>query len=197
METNYRRCVNFVLEREGGYVNDPDDPGGATNMGVTIATLGAWLGRPATVGDVQRLKRSEAERIYHKRYWTAASCPELPAGVDLLVMDACVLSGIEPALNFLRRQLGLPAKMQVRTRSGSTVYPKTDKHLLAMEREQILQHAQAACMPALIMGVSERRRDFYRSLSTFSKYGRGWLRRVDAAQSTAMHLWATDLVAVD
>jgi lysozyme family protein len=39
--------------------------------------------------------------------------------------------------------------------------------------------------------VSERRRDFYRSLSTFKKFGRGWLNRVDMAQTLAMHLWAT------
>lgn len=190
MEKNYRRCVNFVLEREGGYVNHPDDPGGATNMGITIKTLGAWRGRTATEAEVKRLTRAEAERIYHARYWTAASCHELPAGIDLLVMDACVLSGVDPALNFLRSQLGMPVKRK----NAKKVFPKTDKHLLAFERGPLVKRAEASCRVAVIMGVSQRRRDFYRSLSTFATFGKGWLRRVEAAQTTAIHLWATELV---
>ena len=49
-EQNFGACLDFVFEREGGYVDDPHDPGGATNMGITLATLAAWRGREVTQG---------------------------------------------------------------------------------------------------------------------------------------------------
>ncbi len=193
MEKNYRPIIEFVLAREAGFVDDPDDPGGATNMGITIATLGAWRGGNATVAEVRSLTRHEAELIYHRNYWTAAGCPDLPAGVDLVVMDACVMSGIEPSLNFLRRQLGLAVKL----RNAHKLYPKTEKHLRVFEQQRLQERLHFACMPAVVAGVSERRRDFYRSLGTFTKFGKGWLKRVDMAQRLAMHLWATQSLTPD
>ena len=106
MDRNYEACIDFVLDREGGYVDDPADPGGATNLGITIAVLAAWRGKKVTKDDVQRLTRHEAEQIYRRNYWHAALCEHLPDGVDLLVFDAAVNMGIAPALNLLRAQTG-------------------------------------------------------------------------------------------
>jgi lysozyme family protein len=191
MEENFVRVIEFVLEREAAYVNHPEDPGGATNMGITQATLGRWRGHDVTEAAVQRLTRQEAVQIYHQKYWSAASCPALPAGVDLLVMDACVLSGVDPALNFLRAHLGLAVKLRV-----NKVYRATEKHLLPLERQKLLDRLEGACLPAVLAGVSERRRAFYRSLDTFDTFGKGWLRRVDAAQLLAMRLWAEQSLAL-
>ena len=52
---NLDACLDFVFEREGGYVDDPDDPGGATNMGITLATLAAWRGREVSKAEVRAL----------------------------------------------------------------------------------------------------------------------------------------------
>ena len=57
-----------IVRREGGFVNDPDDPGGATKYGVTIHTLRALRG-PATVADVQALTEAEAIVIFKSQYF--------------------------------------------------------------------------------------------------------------------------------
>lgn len=193
MEDNFPRIIDFVLAREGGYVNHPKDPGGATNMGITIATLRAWRRHPVSEADVRRLGRAEAVMIYHRNYWAAARCADLPAGIDLLVMDAAVLSGPEPALSFLRGQLGLP----LRRRNSNGVFAKLLEPERTLQHQRLLQSLKGACMPGLIAGVSQRRRDFYRSLSTFGTFGRNWLKRVELAQNLAMHLWATQPRAAD
>ncbi len=72
-----------IVAREGGYVNDPDDPGGATNYGVTLATL-QRLGIDKTgdgrvdVADVRALTRADAERIFVEHYFRRPRLAELP-----------------------------------------------------------------------------------------------------------------------
>lgn len=61
--------INRLLEREGGYVNHPDDRGGPTNFGITQATLSAWRGKPVTAFQVQTMQREEARLIYKDRYF--------------------------------------------------------------------------------------------------------------------------------
>jgi len=60
--------IDSILDREGGYVNNPADRGGPTNYGITQATLSAWRGWPASISDVQNLKRQEAVEIYEAKY---------------------------------------------------------------------------------------------------------------------------------
>ncbi len=57
MRSNFDRALPLVLKHEGGYVDHPRDPGGATNLGVTIGTLSGWLGRKATKAEVRALTR--------------------------------------------------------------------------------------------------------------------------------------------
>lgn len=90
---NYSGCIAFVLKWEGGYVDHPRDPGGATNRGITIHTLRRWRGRPVTKADVRNLSLSETHAIYRKNYWDAVAGDSLPAGVDLAVFDYGVNSG--------------------------------------------------------------------------------------------------------
>ncbi len=77
---NFERALALVLKHEGGYVDHPADPGGATNRGVTRATLAAWRGRPVSKAEVRALTRLEASAIYRKNYWDAVRADELPAG---------------------------------------------------------------------------------------------------------------------
>ncbi len=67
--------IDDVLRREGGYVNHPDDRGGPTNYGITQATLSEYLGRPATIADVQNLAVSTARQIYRNQYAPSDSIP--------------------------------------------------------------------------------------------------------------------------
>lgn len=93
MRDNFDRIFPLVIRHEGGYVDHPRDPGGATNLGVTIGTLSGWLGRPATKAEVRALTVAKVAPIYRKNYWDACRCDELPSGVDYVVFDPAVNSG--------------------------------------------------------------------------------------------------------
>jgi lysozyme family protein len=90
--------TNEILRREGGYVNDPDDPGGATKYGVTVHTmrrLGMDLNRDGHVGavDVKALKLSQAADIYKKHYFFVPKINQLPHALQASVYDMQVNAG--------------------------------------------------------------------------------------------------------
>jgi len=58
----FETCLPIILASEGDFVDDPADPGGATNLGITLATLCSWLGRSASVADVEALTRPRSRR---------------------------------------------------------------------------------------------------------------------------------------
>lgn len=94
MSDRFTICLPITLAHEGGYVDHPKDPGGATNLGVTFKTLQAWRGKPITKDDVRRLTRKDVEPIYRSNYWNAANCDGYRPGADLCVFDAAVNSGV-------------------------------------------------------------------------------------------------------
>ncbi len=101
-----RKLAEAIVRREGGYVNDPDDPGGATNFGVTIHTLRRL--RPDQqigVEDVRRLTREEAIEIYIEHYFTRPRIAELPEPLWATVFDMYVNAGAN-AVRILQRLLG-------------------------------------------------------------------------------------------
>lgn len=75
-------------------MNHPRDPGGATNWGITLATLAAHRGRAVGVEGVRALSRDEARAIYRKKYWQPIRGDAIPAGIDLATMDPAVNSGV-------------------------------------------------------------------------------------------------------
>ena len=99
-----------IIAREGGYVNDPDDPGGATKYGVTIGTmrrLGLDIDGDGRVSadDVRKLDRETAERIYLEHYFDRPRIAELPACVRASVFDMYVNAGTN-AVKILQELLG-------------------------------------------------------------------------------------------
>lgn len=104
--SNFDACLAFTLKYEGGFVDHPSDPGGATNMGITIGTLSAWRGRKVSKADVRALTKGEAATIYRKRYWDAVRGDVRPAGLDLVLFDYGVNSGPAAALKQLDRVSG-------------------------------------------------------------------------------------------
>lgn len=109
MNGKFEPALAFTLAYEGGYVDHPADPGGATNMGITIRTLGNWRGRPVTKADVRALSKEEAAKIYRANYWNKAGCDGLASGVDLCTFDVAVNSGPRRALAWLPLAVGKPA----------------------------------------------------------------------------------------
>lgn len=113
MKANFDACLRFVLQYEGGYVDDPRDPGGATNLGVTKDTLETWRRRPVTKAEVRALTRDEAAAIYRKLYWDAIGGDILPAGVDLIAFDIAVNMGAGRARQWLGASHGLPPRKRM------------------------------------------------------------------------------------
>lgn len=103
-----------VIAREGGYVNHPADRGGPTNLGITIGALSEWLGRPATVAEVQALTEAEARAIYTQRYVVGPGLHRIEdEALRAVLVDDAVLSGPEAAVKTLQRSLGVPADGQL------------------------------------------------------------------------------------
>ena len=86
-------AIQFVLEREGGYVNDPADPGGETNMGISK--------RAYPNEDIKNLTVERAKALYYRDYWLAAGCDQFTPPLDLIVLDTAVNMGVGRAKQFL------------------------------------------------------------------------------------------------
>lgn len=111
-QNNFDACLQVTLQEEGGYVNNPRDPGGPTNAGITIATLTHEMGRKATIEDVRNLTRTpegkaHVRSIYHDKFWNLIDGDALPRGVDMMLFDICVNSGPGRALPWGRETLPL------------------------------------------------------------------------------------------
>jgi lysozyme family protein len=106
----FAECVAIVLGHEGGFVNHPSDPGGATNRGITLRTLRDWRGDDTlTADDVRNMTEAEAREIYLARYWNPVRGEDLPPGVDLAVFDWAVLGGVGRSARHLQEALGVTA----------------------------------------------------------------------------------------
>lgn len=99
---NFERAVKLVLKHEGGYINHPNDPGGPTNFGITLATYRKHVNPAADADDVRRMNIEHAKAIYRKSYWNALGCDQLPSGVDYAIFDYGVNSGTGRAYRVLR-----------------------------------------------------------------------------------------------
>jgi lysozyme family protein len=163
--SSYDEALRRVLAHEGGYTNDPSDPGGPTNFGITIFDYRKYVKPGATAADVRAMKADEAKAIYRKRYWDALACDALPSGVDYAVFDYGVNSGVGRAGKVLCRCLGLPED--------------------AAEAQTTAAAAAADCKK-LIVAICDERLSFLRSLKTWGVFGRGWGARVAEVKAAAL-----------
>lgn len=167
---NFSNCLRAVLCHEGGFVDHPRDPGGATNLGITRATLARWRGRPVSRAEVRALTRAEATKIYRALYWDEIAGDALPPGVDLAVFDYCVNSGVGRATRTLQSVAGIDADGRI----GKLTLAAVD----------------VAEPFFLITSYCRRRLAFLEGLRSFAIFGRGWRRRVYETQALALAMSA-------
>jgi len=103
MKENFDHCLEKLLAvgREGGFSNNPKDPGGITNHGVTKRVWEAWVGHPVTEQDMRSLTVAQVAPLYRKKYWDAVKADDLPAGLDHCVFDCAVNGGVSRANGLL------------------------------------------------------------------------------------------------
>ena len=147
--SRFTDCFAHVVGLEGGYSNDPHDPGGETMYGITRRDHpSAFADGPPSL--------EVAQRIYENEYWRAAGCDRLPVPYDLLVFDAAVNQGIYPAVSMMQKALGV-------TPDGR-VGPVTIAACQTASAEG----------PALCLAERALR---YSQTNGFARYGKGWLKR--------------------
>jgi lysozyme family protein len=161
-------ALDIVLQHEGGFSNHSRDPGGMTNLGITRRTLESWLGRLPSEAEMRGLTREAVAPIYRKNYWDALRCDELPPALALCVFDFGVNAGPARAARLLQGVVG--------TAVDGKIGPAT------------IAAAKSFGVPTLVRAYQDGRRTYYRGLSTFNTFGKGWLRRVDAVETAALRL---------
>lgn len=163
-----------IVAREGGFVDDPDDPGGATNHGVTVGTmrsLGLDLDGNGRVdaADVRQLDRAQAARIYVEHYFRRPRLDRLPQAVQASVFDMQVNAGAN-AVKILQR---LVSRMGFACADDGVVGPKT----------QAAASAAAAAAPAhLADAYGIARRNYYYALADARPASRKFARRQDGGK---------------
>lgn len=170
-------ALAHVLEMEGGFSDDPHGPGGPTSKGITLAVYARFKGvtvdatsRARLIGELKRIPDDTVRTIYRQRYWQPAQCAAMPPALALFHFDAAVNHGVAGSARLLQTALGV----------------ESDGEIGPLTRAAI----DAARMPDLIAAYAEVRRQRYRALPHFWRFGRGWLRRVDATSKRALALAA-------
>lgn len=145
----FERAVNFVMDLEGGYTNDPQDHGGETRWGITK--------RDHPEIDIPTLTRDQAAEIYRKAYWNICKCDQLPSGINLLVFDCAVNQGTDKAARLLQRSL--------KVEEDGVIGPET-------------LNAAKEAGSSLVAELAAQRMLAYGSIPQFTRYGLGWSRRL-------------------
>lgn len=99
----FSKCLEIVLGHEGGFANNPNDPGGPTNKGITLKTFRQFFGPINTVADLEHISENEVRQIYMEGYWKKVWGDDLPNGIDLVAFDAAVHSGPSRSIQFIQR----------------------------------------------------------------------------------------------
>jgi lysozyme family protein len=176
MRTSLPAALAHVLRWEGGWADDPADPGGCTKYGITLAT---WRdhGHPrATCAGLRNITKAEAQAIYTATYWAQIQGDPLPAGVDLIVFDQAVNAGPVRAVRLLQQAVGavVDGDLGPKTRAAATI---AVVRYGAAQTIQDLTHARLA----YYRGLAMRSRKLKRFLG-------GWTNRTLAAQVAALAL---------
>lgn len=157
MQFNFDASMAEVFRHEGGYANDPHDPGGETNMGISK--------RSYPNENIKGMTRDRAKAIYRRDFWNAVSGDSLPAGLDLVAFDPAVNSGVSRGAKWLQQALGVKADGKIGPNTIAT--------------------AKAAKAEAVIDRACDLRLAWLRTLPTWSRYGKGWTSRVESIRDVA------------
>lgn len=170
MKDNWEQCFALMLKSEGGYTNNPHDPGGMTNLGVTHIDWAKWIGHEPTEDEMRALTPKDVMPLYKAWYWDKVMGDSLPYGVDYAVFDFGVNSGVARSVHYLQFLVGA-------TEDG-VMGPQT---LAAVLKQDAGRLAAQLC---------EKRLEFLQSLKTWVFFGKGWGARVASVSETAQKMAA-------
>jgi len=174
-KADFARSLVRVLVYEGGKVDNPRDPGGRTNFGITQKTYTAWLASKGQDSvDVYKIPIADRDSIYETEYWDRIRGDDMPTGLDLVVFDAAVNSGVGQAGKWLQQALG-PSYGGLRD---------------GVIGKQTLQAvAGVNDLDSLISAYCSRRLATLQRLKTWNTFGKGWHARIANVQKAGI-AWA-------
>lgn len=180
-----------IVAREGGFVNDPDDPGGATKYGVTIHTmrrLGLDLDHDGDVdvADVRALTKRDAERIFIDHYFHKPGIARLPEQLQASVFDMYVNAGGN-AVRILQRLLN---DMGQSVTVDGALGPKTAEaaHRAAQAAPDHIADAYGIARRNYYFALADRRRASRKYARTRAGGKGGWIRRAETFISPKYHM---------
>ena len=176
MNSNFENVLALVLKDEGGFSNDPRDPGGMTNLGVTKRVWEGFVGHAVDEAAMRALTPADVTPLYRQNYWNRVHGDDLPAGVDYAVMDFAVNSGTSRAAKTLQRACGV-------TDDGA-IGPAT------------LAAVNSADPLTLIDAVCDERLAFLQTLPSFPTFGHGWTSRVQRVKTASKQMQQSPGVGV-
>jgi lysozyme family protein len=175
---DFERCFRFTLGREGGFVDDPRDAGGATNHGISLRyakskgrVLDLDHDGDVDVDDIRLITPAVARTMYMADFWRPMRGDALPGPLGLVVFDSAVLCGPGRASRWLQTAAGVPA--------DGSIGPIT---LAAVARRDRAE---------LIADILLLRNVHLHQVPSFDEHGKGWLRRV-MYLAMAAGVWAAE-----
>jgi lysozyme family protein len=147
---DFNKACDRLLLIEGGYSNDPTDPGGETNWGISKRSY------PSI--DIRNLTRDGAKAIYYRDFWSKIGADVLPFGIVFQLFDFAVNSGIDTTVRALQRAIGVA----------------DDGHWGPVSATALRNISESD----LIMVVIAERLDFMRKLKNWPNAGKGWAGRI-------------------
>ena len=171
----YSTCLAFVLAQEGGWSDNPADPGGATTRGITLATFRQHGHPDATADDLHEISDEEVSSIYRAGYWQPVHGDDLPAGLDVCIFDFGVNAGPGTAVRLLQECMGVVVDGQIG--------PETMAAIKAQDPAKMINRVTLA------------QDQYYRSLPTYGTFGKGWSARVEKRRQSALAMVQAPSVA--
>jgi lysozyme family protein len=160
---NYGPSLALVLAHEGGYTDNPRDPGGPTNKGITQRVYDSYRSnRGVNQQSVKLITASEVSQIYQTNYWRLVRGDSMPDGLDYALFDFAVNSGVGRAVEFLQELVGVTPDRVIGDMTLNAV-------LTACRNDNCIK---------LITNLCDKRMKYLEGLSTFATFGKGWTTRV-------------------
>ncbi len=149
LDPYFCRILPVLFELEGGYVDDPNDPGGETNYGISKRSYPSL--------DIKNLTPEQAANIYFTDYWLAGNCNAIPVPLCYYHFDTCVNQGVKTANRILQQTVGVAQDGVIGplTLAAAVKLPRTEYYLYLAFR---LAH--------------------YMTLQNWGTYGKGWTNRM-------------------
>jgi len=165
MKKNWKESLQHVLKSEGGWSDNPNDPGGATMKGITLGTYRTYINPRATKEDLKNISDAHISMLYKKFYWDKVRGDELPSGLDYAMFDFAVNSGPHRAVRYLQQSLDVV--------KDGVFGPVT---LAAARKENVR---------TTITELNRLRLAFLTGLNGWKHFGKGWISRIEKVQEVA------------